>query len=182
MQPGRGLAEFSPQRIELIKLTQRCSFSALSDAPHILRGKEKDKLPQRKLLPLLFSAVKEPKLSLRKLLCLLFSAVKKVEIISAKTLAAPILCGKDYGALQMHLRHINKNYNSKNNVKLLLLFQKLLSIFRKVFIGYGLKTGQGFYPGPIFFTQVYTFSATLFALLRQYNFIKPIPQICEMFQ
>ena len=27
-------------------------------------------------------------------------------------------------------------------------FTQILSIFLPVFIGYGLKTGQGFYPGP----------------------------------
>ncbi len=33
----------------------------------------------------------------------------------------------------------------------MLFFQIQHRIFSPVFIGYGLKTGQGFYPGPIFF-------------------------------
>jgi hypothetical protein len=40
------------------------------------------------------------------------------------------------------------------NLKKILHFSKQGCTFILVFIGYGLKTGQGFYPGPIFFIVI----------------------------
>ncbi len=37
------------------------------------------------------------------------------------------------------------------HIKLLCINKKKVFTFKPVFIGYGLKTGQGFYPGPNFF-------------------------------
>ncbi len=39
----------------------------------------------------------------------------------------------------------------KNKIKKILHNKNLNRILAGVFIGYGLKTGQGFYPGPFFY-------------------------------
>jgi hypothetical protein len=45
---------------------------------------------------------------------------------------------------------------------------KKVSIFKTVFIGYGLKTGQGFYPGPNFFSPYLIYTLHLIPVFFQF--------------
>ncbi len=49
----------------------------------------------------------------------------------------------------------------------MLLFKKQQRKFNPVFIGYGLKTGQGFYPGPIFLPDYRSFGS-------RFNVLNPV--------
>jgi hypothetical protein len=59
---------------------------------------------------------------------------------------------------------------------------KIYFTFRTVFIGYGLKTGQGFYPGPKFLTDNQLFITQLFINYRFIFFVFFLSQTCQLFK